>query len=311
MNTEKSGKKDMPLNFTKMHSLGNDFVVIDGLTQAVSLTKAQIQFMGDRHRGIGFDQLLIVEPPTQPQFDCFFRIYNTDGSVAEQCGNGSGCFAKFIWDNQLLPERPLAIETLGGSMRVWRASDEIANKDSTYICADMDSPQLAPEKLPLDTTQCQLIDAEKSQYQLELSQSSHEDIEKSYVISAISMGNPHAVIVSQNIECLNVAAVGKAIQQHAAFPKQVNVGFMQIIDRHHIKLRVFERGAGETQACGSGACAAIAAGIILGELDKDSERPIKIQLSGGTLYAQWRGDQQSSIILQGSATVVYEGSILL
>jgi diaminopimelate epimerase len=276
----------MLLRFTKMHGLGNDFVVLDLITQALRIDERLIRFLADRHRGVGCDQVLVVEPPGDPTMDFRYRIYNQDGSEAQQCGNGARCIAKFIRDRRLSAKRRLLVETLGGPI-------SMSCGKGNLVSVSMGVPRLEPQEIPFTAGQ------KASSYTLE---AAGETLE----ISAVSMGNPHAVLLVEDVECAAVATLGPAIEAHERFPERTNVGFMQIVDRGEINLRVFERGAGETQACGSGACAAAVAGRIRGLLD---ER-IRVNLRGGYLQVEWRGEGEP-LLMTGPATTVYEGQIII
>lgn len=276
----------MLLRFTKMHGLGNDFVVLDLITQSVRLDATLIRFLADRHRGIGCDQVLVVEPPTDPDMDFRYRIFNQDGSEAQQCGNGARCVAKFIRDRRLSAKRRLRIETLGGPISMSCGKGNV-------VTVSMGAPRLAPQEIPFTAARRATV------YTLE---ACGQPVE----ISAVSMGNPHAVLVVDDVETAPVATLGPALEQHPDFPERTNVGFMQVLDRGEVRLRVFERGAGETMACGSGACAAVVAGRIRGLLD---ER-VRVHLPGGFLQVEWRGEGDP-LMMTGPATTVFEGQIAL
>src|SRR6056300_1021355 len=237
----------MWLNFTKMHGLGNDFVVIDGVTQHVRISQAQAQKIADRHFGVGCDQILLVEPPSHPDVDFDYRIFNQDGSEVNQCGNGARCFAKFVHDRQLTRKDLIRVRTRAGTMEI------TANPDHSYS-VDLAIPGFEPNDIPLAATQ------RADTYQTRLD---GDDVD----FSALSLGNPHMVIQVDDCKNASVESWGSQMQHSDLFPEQVNVGFMQIMDRQAIRLRVFERGSGETLACGSGACAAAVAGMQLGLLD--------------------------------------------
>jgi len=276
----------MLLRFTKMHGLGNDFVVLDLITQSVRLDATLIRFLADRHRGIGCDQVLVVEPPTDPDMDFRYRIFNQDGSEAQQCGNGARCVAKFIRDRRLSAKRRLRVETLGGPISMSCGKGNV-------VTVSMGIPRLAPQEIPFTAARRATV------YTLE---ACGQPVE----ISAVSMGNPHAVLVVDDVESAPVATLGPALEQHPDFPERTNVGFMQVLDRGEVRLRVFERGAGETMACGSGACAAVVAGRIRGLLD---ER-VRVHLPGGFLQVEWRGEGDP-LMMTGPATTVFEGQIAL
>ena len=276
----------MQLRFTKMHGLGNDFVVIDLLSQNAKLTAAHIRHIANRHLGIGCDQVLLVEPPATIDTDFHYRIYNCDGNEVEQCGNGARCFGKFVTDKKLTGKRQLKVSTNTGLINI----DVV---DSSTLSVDMGVPNFNPASLPFTT------DKAANSYIINHDLGSSE-------ISAVSMGNPHAVMVVDNIDTADVQGLGKVLECHTQFPNHVNVGFMQILSRNAIKLRVFERGVGETQACGSGACAAVAAGINNGILDNE----VNVELLGGQLNIQWLGGD-TSLNMTGSATKVFDGKITL
>lgn len=275
----------MKLKFTKMQGLGNDFVVLDGINQPVKLDQQQIRSLADRHFGIGCDQLLLVEKAAG-QADFRYRIFNADGNEVEQCGNGARCFVRYVHDHGLTQKNEIRIETLSG---VISPRLEI-NGDVTV---DMGRPIFEPEEIPFVAEKAALT------YQLEIQG-------KPVTISALSMGNPHAVRVVQDIESAPVEMEGALIETHPRFPKRVNAGYLQVIDRSHIKLRVFERGAGETLACGTGACAAVVAGITLGLLDNQ----VTVSTRGGELTISWQG-QGKPVWMTGPAVTVFEGIINL
>ena len=275
----------MKLKFTKMQGLGNDFVVLDGINQSITLNPQQIRRLADRHFGIGCDQLLLVEKAIG-QADFRYRIFNADGGEVEQCGNGARCFVRYVHDHGLTEKREIRIETLSG---VISPKLEMDGK----ITVNMGIPIFAPDKIPFVTEKQALT------YQLELPAGP-------VTISALSMGNPHAVRVVRDTENAPVETEGALIESHPRFPKHVNVGYMQVIDRTNIKLRVFERGAGETLACGTGACAAVVAGINLGLLDNR----IIVSTKGGELTIDWRGNDEP-VWMTGPAVTVFEGEINL
>ena len=276
----------MALNFTKMHGLGNDFIVIDAINQSVSLTPQQVQQLADRHFGIGCDQLLLVEAATTAESDFRYRIYNADGGEVEQCGNGARCFMQFVRDQGLTDKSQLQVETLGGPLQLVQQSDG-------QITVNMGVPRLEPADIPF------LAPRHERAYALDV-------LGRQLEIAAISMGNPHAVLPVDNIENAPVATTGAAIERHPRFPERVNVGFMQIVDEDCIRLRVFERGAGETLACGSGACAAVVAGRLWERLSES----VKVVLNGGELVVSWAGEGQP-VLMTGPATTVYQGRIEL
>jgi len=276
----------MQLRFTKMHGLGNDFVVIDAINQSVTLDTARVRALADRHVGIGCDQLLLVEAASSASADFRYRIYNADGGEVGQCGNGARCFMRFVQEQGLTDKTELQVETASGPLR-------LVQQDDGLICVDMGIPRLEPADVPFSAP------ARAPLYSLQVGDESVE-------IAALSMGNPHAVLQVDDIDAAPVARLGAAIEQHARFPERVNAGFMQVIDADNIRLRVFERGAGETLACGSGACAAVVAGRLQGLLN---ER-VKVVLNGGELVVSWRGEGQP-VRMTGAATTVYQGQIEL
>lgn len=276
----------MTLRFTKMHGLGNDFVVIDAVNQSVALNPDQVRRLADRHRGIGCDQLLLVEPASDPTADFRYRIYNADGGEVEQCGNGARCFMRFVHDQGLSDRKVLTVQTLGGLI-------ELRLEDDGQVTVDMGPPRLEPAAIPFQAP------ARAAVYAIEVDG-------QEYRIGALSMGNPHAVLTVEDIERAPVAELGPRIEHHPRFPNRVNVGFMQILSSDHIRLRVHERGAGETCACGTGACAAAVAGRLQGRLDAR----VRVSLPGGDLVISWSGDNKS-VFMTGPAVSVFEGTIPL
>ncbi|MDH5552429.1 MAG: diaminopimelate epimerase [Nitrosomonas sp.] len=275
----------MKLKFTKMHGLGNDFVVFDAIHQTVSLSSEQLRFIANRHFGIGCDQILLVEPASE-QADFRYRIFNADGGEVEQCGNGARCFVRYVHDHQLTDKREIRVETLSGLI-----TPKLENNGEVSV--NMGTPKFEPTDIPF------IADQYAPTYSLDIDQQSVQ-------ISAVSMGNPHAVRIVEDIDQAPVQSEGALIEYHPRFPNRVNVGYMQIIDRHHIKLRVYERGSGETLACGTGACAAVVAGINRNLLDAD----VKVHTRGGDLLICWKGGDQP-VWMTGSATTVFEGEIEL
>jgi diaminopimelate epimerase len=274
----------MTLEFSKMHGLGNDFVVIDAVNQDVVLSPEQVRRLADRHCGIGFDQLLLVETPGGAQADFRYRIFNADGGEVSQCGNGARCFMRFVHDLGLSDKRELLVETASGPLR-------LVLEDNDQITVNMGEPRFEPREIPFDAP------ARATSYTLELA---GERLE----IAAVSMGNPHAVTLVRDVDTAPVERLGPAIERHPRFPQGVNAGFMQIIDFEHIRLRVFERGVGETLACGSGACAAVVAGRLW---DRLAAR-VKVALRGGDLVVSWAG-RGYPVYLTGPATHVFRGRI--
>ncbi len=274
----------MKIKFTKMQGLGNDFVVLDGVSQPLDLTTEQYRALGDRHFGVGCDQILLVERATQPGVDFRYRIFNNDGGEVEQCGNGARCFARFVYAKGLTDKREIRVETAKGIIGPRLEADG-------EVTVDMGAPFLNPAEVPF------VADAQAVIYPLDVAG-------KSYDISAVSMGNPHAVQVVDDVDSFPVTAVGAAIEVHPRFPQKVNAGFMQILNRGAIRLRVFERGAGETLACGTGACAAVVAGILRGLLDDT----VRVSTRGGELTIRWQGPGQP-VLMTGPAVIVFEGEI--
>ncbi len=276
----------MLIHFTKMQGLGNDFVVIDALNQAIALTPAHIRFLADRHFGVGCDQLLLVEKPVSSNADFKYRIFNADGGEVAQCGNGARCFARFVRDQGLSDKDEIIVDTDAGQL--------VLRFDTAgLITVNMGIPRHAPAQIPLSLAQESLL------YQAEVAGESIE-------FSAVSMGNPHAVILVDDIAQAPVDSLGAPLERHPLFPQRVNVGFMQIIDRQHVNLRVYERGAAETLACGSGACAAAVVGIERKLLDS----PVVVSLPGGDLTIAWDG-RGSPVMMSGPAVSVFEGQIKL
>ncbi|MBC3870969.1 diaminopimelate epimerase [Undibacterium oligocarboniphilum] len=283
----------MKLKFTKMHGAGNDFVVIDGIHQHVQLTPAQWQRIADRRFGVGADQILVVEPSGTAGVDFRYRIYNADGGEVEQCGNGSRAFVRFVTEKKLTDKTAIRVETMSGIIEPRMETDG-------SITVDMGAPVLEPARVPFDADGLQAV-AEGRDQLWPLAIHGRQSL-----FSVVSMGNPHAVQVVPDTEAFPVLADGPVIEHHPRFPKRVNAGFMQIVDRGHIRLRVFERGAGETLACGTGACAAVVAGIRRGLLDS----PVQVSTHGGELSITWQGEGQS-VMLTGPAVTVFEGEINL
>ena len=276
----------MLLRFTKMHGLGNDFMVVDLISQRVHLSPKQIRYLGNRNTGVGFDQLLLVETPQSPDVDFRYRIFNSNGTEVEHCGNGARCFAKFVHDQRLTGKRDISVQTSNGRIM-------LKMRDDHAVEVDMGEPVLQPDQVPFEAT------TQAPSYSLE--QDGHN-----YTLGVVSMGNPHAVLVVDDVASAPVFELGSKLEQHPRFPNKANIGFMQIIDRNTIKLRVFERGVGETKACGTGACAAVVVGQQQGLLDTN----VTTQLTGGNLAIQWQGPGHH-LFMDGPATHVYEGQIKL
>lgn len=274
----------MHFHFSKMHGLGNDFMVVDCITQNVFFSQELIRRLADRHTGVGFDQLLVVEAPYDPETDFHYRIFNADGSEVEQCGNGARCFARFVRLKGLTNKYSISVSTKKGKM--------ILNvEDDDEVTVNMGVPEFEPNKIPFKAKQK----------------------EKTYIMragdntlfcGAVSMGNPHVVTVVDDVDTADVETLGPLLESHERFPERVNAGFMQVVDRNHIRLRVYERGAGETQACGSGACGAVAVGILQGLLDEN----VKVSLPGGELNIAWQGPGKP-LFMTGPTTHVFDGQL--
>lgn len=281
----------MKIKFTKMHGAGNDFVVIDGINQHIDLTPSQWKFLGNRRLGIGADQMLLVEKTQTAGIDFRYRIFNADGSEVEQCGNGSRAFVKFVTEKGLTAKRSIKVETMTGVIEPTLESDG-------QVTVDMGAPILQPSDVPFDAHGLSgKPDGDDTLWPLDVDG-------RTVWISVVSMGNPHAVQVVPDVESAPVLTDGPLIELHRRFPRRVNAGFMQIVDRKHIKLRVFERGAGETLACGTGSCAAVVAGIRRGLLSS----PVTVQTRGGDLTIAWDG-VGSTVRMTGPAVNVFEGEI--
>ena len=276
----------MRLNFVKMHGLGNDFVVVDRIRQAVDIGPDEVRFLANRRLGVGCDQVLLVEPATRTEAAFRYRIFNGDGNEVEQCGNGARCFARFVRDEGLTGLDEIPVETAAGIIVLRLQVDG-------QVTVDMGPPRLEPSEIPFDAPQA------APAYTLE---AGGEMLE----IGAVSMGNPHAVIIVPDVQTAPVARLGPVIEAHPRFPRRVNVGFMEIIAPDHIRLRVYERGTGETLACGTGACAAVAVGRLQGHLDET----VNVDLPGGRLVISWPGDRKS-VLMTGPATRVFTGTIEL
>ena len=274
----------MDIKFTKMHGLGNDFVVIDAINQDIDLSEDQVRYIADRHFGVGCDQLLLVEAAETDDVDFIYRIFNADGGEVEQCGNGARCFAVFVREKGLSDKNPIVVETNTGVISVYIEDDE-------QVKVDMGVPEFSPWNIPFNA------DTRRNEYSLDV----NGEMVK---IGAVSLGNPHAVTIVDNIDTTAVEALGAGIESHPLFPNRVNAGFMQIIDSGHIRLRVYERGAGETLACGTGACAAVAVGHLQGHLSDK----VQVDLPGGSLQISWQGEA-SPVMMTGPATTVFEGTV--
>ena len=276
----------MRIKFTKMHGLGNDFVVIDAISQALALSGDQVRLLADRRFGIGCDQLLLVERPSRADADFRYRIFNADGGEVEQCGNGARCFARFVRDQGLTDKDAIVVETASGIITLYVEPDG-------EVRVNMGTPRFAPEQIPF------VAEAEAEKYSLEVER-------RPLAVGAVSMGNPHVVLRVEDLDQAEVASLGPKLESHPRFPNRVNVGFMQVLDRGHIRLRVYERGAGETLACGTGACAAVAVGRRWGLLDDE----VTVDLPGGRLTIRWQGGD-APVWMIGPATSVFEGEIEL
>ncbi len=281
----------MKLKFTKMHGAGNDFIVIDAIHQSIDFSADQWRRLADRRFGIGADQILVVEKAEAPAIDFRYRIFNADGGEVEQCGNGSRAFVRFVVDKGLTPKSTIRVQTMKGVIEPSIAADG-------RITVNMGVPGLLPQDCDFDTDQ--LLVHEQAQAVLWTLPLAENGVE----INCASMGNPHAVQVVADVQTHPVAIEGPQIESHPRFAKRVNAGFMQIVDPHHIHLRVYERGAGETLACGTGACAAVVSGIRRGLL----QSPVEVQMRGGELMIQWDGDAQP-VYLSGPAVSVFDGEI--
>ncbi len=273
----------MKQRFTKMHGLGNDFIVFNAMEQPLNLSTDQIRFLADRRFGVGCDQLLLVEPARKPENDFHYRIFNADGSEVEQCGNGARCFARFVRDKGLTDKTEIAVGTRSGDITLYVEGD--------LVRVNMGVPELEPERIPFQA------EAQAKRYPIEVDGQALE-------IGAVSMGNPHAVLQVEDIDTAPVQTLGPLMENHSRFPQRVNAGFMQILSPNHIRLRVYERGTGETLACGTGACGAVVAGRIQGLLDEE----VRVSLRGGDLVIKWAGERQP-VWMSGPAETVFEGSI--
>ena len=274
----------MQLKFTKMQGLGNDFVVIDAVTQNVRVSASMVKRLSNRTLGISCDQVLVIEPPTEPHIDFNYRIFNQSGEEVEQCGNGARCLARYVYDRQLTGKNPIRVKTMNRVM-------DLELTENNLVKVDMGIPELEPAAIPFQA------DYRAPLYSVKVGDSS-------YKLAAVSMGNPHAVLQVEDVETAPVASVGPLLEAHSRFPNRVNVGFMQIVDRSNINLRVFERGVGETQACGSGACAAAVAALRQELVDS----PVTVHLNGGDLTIDWQGENQS-LLMTGAAASVFHGRI--
>ena len=276
----------MQIQFSKMHGLGNDFVVIDNVTQNVFFSKEKIQQLSDRNFGIGFDQLLLVEPPYDPDQDFHYRIFNADGSEVSQCGNGARCFARFVKMKGLTNRNKIVVSTKAGRMVLYLEKDG-------QVTVNMGVPEFEPSLVPVKANKREKVYILRAQ-------------EHTYFCGVVSMGNPHCVLLVDDVDTADVETMGPLLEKHERFSEGANVGFMQIINHNHIKLRVFERGVGETLACGSGACAAVAVGQLQNRLSKD----VRVDLRGGSLKIRWQGND-NVLKMTGAAEHIFDGYINL
>ena len=284
----------MMWNFTKMHGAGNDFVVLDGVRQDIAMTPERARALADRHFGIGADQILLVEPATRADADFRYRIFNSDGSEVEHCGNGARCFVRFVHEQGLSDRNPLRAEIATGILVLDEGDDE-------QVTVEMGSTRFDPAALPFDPAGLpSRTQGQDTIWELDLD--APAGMPRTVAISAVAISNPHAVQVVDDVDTAPVAVLGPLIEHHPRFARRVNAGFMQVVDRHNIRLRVFERGAGETLACGTGACAAVAAGIRRGLLDS----PVRVQTRGGVLTVAWNGEQ---LRMTGPAESVFTGQV--
>jgi len=278
----------MRIRFTKMHGLGNDFVVLDAITQDFVPTPAQVRFLADRHFGVGCDQVLVVERASSPGADFGYRIFNADGGEVEQCGNGARCFVRFVREQGLTDQREIRVETQSGLITPRLEADG-------QVTVNMGVPRFLPAEIPFEAASAGVL------HPLQVDDTQIE-------ISVVSMGNPHAVQQVPELDMAPVARLGPLIESHPRFPQRVNAGFMQVVDRHAIRLRVYERGTGETLACGTGACAATVAGIRRGLLDS----PVRVAMRGGELSVAWNGESDAGaapVMMTGPATTVFQAEI--
>lgn len=276
----------MQIQFSKMHGLGNDFVVIDNVTQNVFFSKEKIKQLSDRNFGIGFDQLLLVEPPYDPDQDFHYRIFNADGSEVAQCGNGARCFARFVKMKGLTNRNKIVVSTKSGRIVLYLEKDG-------QVTVNMGIPEFEPNKVPIKANKREKI------YILRAD-------EHTFFCGAVSMGNPHCVLLVEDIQNIDIDTMGPLLEKHERFTEGANVGFMQIVNPSHIKLRVFERGVGETLACGTGACAAVAVGQLQNKLSKD----VRVDLPGGSLKIRWQG-KDNVLKMTGAAEHIFDGYINL
>jgi len=286
----------MQIRFTKMQGAGNDFVVLDETSGPLGLTAAQYRFLADRHFGVGADQILTVRPSPADGIDFEYVIHNADGGEVEQCGNGARCFARFVHDKGLTAKDTIRVRTKSGVIAPRLTADG-------RVTVDMGRPEFEPAKVPFDAAGLTPVEQGFGQkWPLALDD---QGFVAPVLIAVASMGNPHAVQLVDNVDTAPVAQTGSLIENHVRFPQRVNAGYLQIVDRAHVRLRVFERGVGETLACGTGACAAVASGIRLGLLDAE----VQVETRGGLLTIAWSGQPADSVFMTGPATTVFEGRI--
>ncbi|MBD56820.1 diaminopimelate epimerase [Pseudoalteromonas sp. SSMSWG5] len=276
----------MLVNFSKMHGLGNDFVVIDNITQNVFLSRDQIKKLADRHFGIGFDQLLMVEAPYSPDLDFHYRIFNADGNEVEQCGNGARCFARFVRMKGLTNKHKISVSTKSGNLTLYIEKDG-------QVTVNMGHPNFEPNKIPLKASKRELTYIIRTE-------------EHTVFSGAVSMGNPHCVLEVDDIHTAEVNTLGPLLENHERFPQRANVGFMQVISQDHIKLRVWERGVSETLACGTGACAA----VVIGQVQNKLANTVQVDLPGGSLQVRWQGEGHP-VRMTGPAEHVFDGQVAL
>ncbi|WCP66996.1 diaminopimelate epimerase [Vibrio tubiashii] len=274
----------MHFHFSKMHGLGNDFMVVDCITQNIFFSPDLIRRLADRHTGVGFDQLLVVEAPYDPETDFHYRIFNADGSEVEQCGNGARCFARFVRMKGLTNKYSISVSTKKGKMVLNIEEDD-------QVTVNMGVPEFEPSKIPFKAKQTEKTYILRAE-------------DKTLFCGAVSMGNPHVVTVVDDVASADVDTLGPLLESHERFPERVNAGFMQIVSRNEVNLRVYERGAGETQACGSGACGAVAVGVVQGLLDEK----VTVNLPGGSLKIAWQGEGKP-LYMTGPATHVFDGQL--
>ncbi|WP_038175734.1 MULTISPECIES: diaminopimelate epimerase [Vibrio] len=274
----------MHFHFSKMHGLGNDFMVVDCITQNIFFSPDLIRRLADRNKGVGFDQLLVVEAPYDPETDFHYRIFNADGSEVEQCGNGARCFARFVLMKGLTNKYSVSVSTKKGKM-------VLSIEEDDQVTVNMGVPQFEPSKIPFKAKQTEKTYIMRTE-------------DKTLFCGAVSMGNPHVVTVVDDVATADVETLGPLLESHERFPERVNAGFMQVVNRNEINLRVYERGAGETQACGSGACGAVAVGIVQGLLDEN----VTVHLPGGSLTIRWQGPDKP-LYMTGPATHVFDGQL--